>query len=635
MTMINHVLAQVTQGHLVFDLWPGTKHPIRSGGFYNGTLDVELIKGWWDESLEINGINANYGIRTGKESNLTVIDVDGPLGVASMKKLRAEGFDIPDGTRTIKTPHGYHIYLRYTESLPTCTGFRPGIDIRNDLASVVGPGSYVICDKRDKGCDGDHSYEYIIIKNDPKKELIKIPPVLPKTSTPGEFVSGGRNDELIQIAGYLKHSGLPLEAIRAAIYSYNESEFDPPLTEEEIESTILSSAAKWEREPTSNLTSHYTDQVWEVRSLVRKNAQDLKDDSSDFELPTLPFLDQTGLAVDGWSHILAAPPKTGKTELMVQLCYGWHDKRITYYTEEPESIWRARLSKYPNLPNTGSIEGGEVTRTGWEHMELVFALGASLEDIRKDIAETPGDLVVIDTTRNLLQLKDENDNTTQARQLIPFVSAAREGGKTLWFLHHIRKGGGEHGEGISGGHAFLGVVDAALEITRDKVKNRRKIEGWARIIAIPELVYEMDDRGMMVALGDPAKVALEAVKEGLRNVLPNEWTKIKDALELLDEPRPGLEQVRKALKELGASGYVQRNPSFAEGDKPGSTYLWRITQITQRDESPQPVRSTTAEPGHLVTFAKKEFGAYDLPDEDVIDEDVIEFDEPEKEEWEA
>ena len=34
-------------------------------------------------------------------------------------------------------------------------------------------------------------------------------------------------------------------------------------------------------------------------------------------------------------------------------------------------------------------------------------------------------------------------------------------GQTLVLLHHLRKGGGEHGEGITGGHAFLGIVDAA------------------------------------------------------------------------------------------------------------------------------------------------------------------------------
>src|SRR5207249_3821711 len=107
------------------------------------------------------------------------------------------------------------------------------------------------------------------------------------------------------------------------------------------------------------------------------------------------------------------------------------------------------------------------------------------------------DIVIIDALRNLLGLEDESNNSEIARVLNPWVAKARETKKTLIAVHHARKGGGEGGEGITGGHAFLGIVDVALEILRDKkVKNRRLIRPYARLVSPAELTYELDDDGL-------------------------------------------------------------------------------------------------------------------------------------------
>jgi DNA repair protein RadA/Sms len=55
------------------------------------------------------------------------------------------------------------------------------------------------------------------------------------------------------------------------------------------------------------------------------------------------------------------------------------------------------------------------------------------------------------------------------------INAARQANKTLIFLHHERKGGGQHGEGIAGGHAALGVVDVGLELVRDPNHANRRV----------------------------------------------------------------------------------------------------------------------------------------------------------------
>jgi len=191
-------------------------------------------------------------------------------------------------------------------------------------------------------------------------------------------------------------------------------------------------------------------------------------------------------------------------------------------------------------------------------------------------------------------LRDETDNSEVARALIPYIAACRIAGKTFIPLHHDRKGGGEHGEGISGGHAFLGVVDIALEIKRDGQEDspRRIIRGWGRVIEIQKIMYELREDGRMVALGSPALVAIREVKERVlaklepEEKLQAEWLKTKQVQEKLDDPKPSEDQVLKALESLGQGGEVERDPPLSEGKKRGKRYKWRWVEKKTSDEPP-------------------------------------------------
>ena len=79
-----------------------------------------------------------------------------------------------------------------------------------------------------------------------------------------------------------------------------------------------------------------------------------------------PFLGRDGYVVKGWSHLVAAFPKTGKTELMVRALADWPDDKVLYVTEEPKSVWQARLLKLP---------------TRYNHLGLFFGLGVRQEEI--------------------------------------------------------------------------------------------------------------------------------------------------------------------------------------------------------------------------------------------------------------
>ena len=197
-------------------------------------------------------------------------------------------------------------------------------------------------------------------------------------------------------------------------------------------------------------------------------------------LEHLSFLGQTVKSpfVCGFSHLLSAYPKTGKTELLVRLAAEWSatKSKVLYLTEEPTMVWKARLWSLPS---------------SFENVDLMFALGAPGAEIEEAMKADDDDIVVLDTIR-LLGLKDEKDNAEIIRVLTPLIKACREGEKTSIFTHHTRKGGGEYGEAASGGHAFLGIVDIGLEVDRVYgVKNRRQVTGLGRIVDIPRLMSSL------------------------------------------------------------------------------------------------------------------------------------------------
>jgi hypothetical protein len=161
-------------------------------------------------------------------------------------------------------------------------------------------------------------------------------------------------------------------------------------------------------------------------------------------------------------------------------------------------------------------------------------------------------------------LGDEIDNSAMARALIPYTAVAREQEKTIFFLHHDRKGGGKHGEGIAGAHAFLAAVDIALEIKRDGPDDspRRLLRGWGRVIEIPRLIYELRTDGSMAALGSPALVTLEEVKNRVFSVLEDEFEKTKSIRFHLDDPKPSEDQVLKAFGGIGSTRQSRAKSSF-------------------------------------------------------------------------
>lgn len=128
---------------------PG-KHPRTPNGVKDATTARPIIKGWWKKWPD-----ANIGIATGRSSGIFIVDVDGDVGKASLKKLQAKHGRLPE-TVTVKTGSGRHLYfqcdgLRIGNSVGT---LRSGIDVRGEGGYVVGVGSAHVTGARYRFANG-------------------------------------------------------------------------------------------------------------------------------------------------------------------------------------------------------------------------------------------------------------------------------------------------------------------------------------------------------------------------------------------------------------------------------------------------------------------------------------------------
>jgi len=266
------------------------------------------------------------------------------------------------------------------------------------------------------------------------------------------------------------------------------------------------------------------------------------------------------------SHIVAAPPKAGKTTLLYAQAKEWAGigVSILFMSEEPEVVWYRRLA--------AEDAEDEVL----ERIKLLPALGESPESLLERMGQGPEEIVILDTAK-ILGVEDENDAATVNRVITPWVVKSRATGKTLIVAHHMRKGGGRAVEALAGSYSWAAVFDTVIEIELDEQDSRRQLRAVGRLLPSCKLLYELRDGGL-VLLGAPEQVELEAAKERALEALTGDWQTTAQVHETLGDPRPSQEQLRKALNALAAGGKIERDPPWSEGPKQGVAYRWRAGQ---------------------------------------------------------
>jgi len=213
------------------------KHPRTVHGLKQASNNLELVKNLFSN---FNYLSANIAIRTGKESNLAVIDVDCAKGASIEELYSLVGRETLEKTLWIKTGGGYHLYFTYPQAaeIRNSAGKLGGnIDVRGEGGYVVAPPSMHISGK---------PYEFLNENNVmpfPQTFVEKLNRIEPQAKDNGLtsqmlqtdfYFDGKRNDSLARVAGKLRHAGLSQSELETALLKINSERCKPPLEAKEV-----------------------------------------------------------------------------------------------------------------------------------------------------------------------------------------------------------------------------------------------------------------------------------------------------------------------------------------------------------------------------------------------------------------
>ncbi|MGH2354608.1 MAG: AAA family ATPase, partial [Chloroflexota bacterium] len=171
----------------------------------------------------------------------------------------------------------------------------------------------------------------------------------------------------------------------------------------------------------------------------------------------------------GVLSLLSGPPGIGKGWWLQGLPRAMQDGttfyglptrrlRVLWATEEGASLARTARRFGIQPGQVAILRRDRVPGRTWP--ELVKAL-------RREAAKRQCGLVVIDTVRAWVPGAEQTPEQAMAA-MAPVRTELTEPGLAVLVVHHARKGGGEHGEGVAGTNALVGAVDILIELHRVK-----------------------------------------------------------------------------------------------------------------------------------------------------------------------
>ena len=218
------------------------KHPLTSHGLKDATTDAAQIRNWWAQWP-----NANVAIRTGAESGIFVLDVDGPEGETFLKDKH-----IPP-TPTARTGKGRHLIFKHPGAIVrNAVKIAPAIDLRGDAGYIVAAPSTHLSGIVYSWADG-LSLEEAPLADAPSWLLELMQPKSRSMSIAVDLgvdkdtiiPEGMRNATLASFAGAMRRKGMDADEIAPTLKAVNAKRCSPPLPESEVED-IAHSIGKYE-----------------------------------------------------------------------------------------------------------------------------------------------------------------------------------------------------------------------------------------------------------------------------------------------------------------------------------------------------------------------------------------------------
>ena len=247
------------RGWRLFPVKPRDKQPLITDWPHQATCDEERLRSWLKRFPD-----CNWGVATGPESGVFVLDVDGEPGLAALGDLEHQGYELPP-TLMSHTGRGSHIFLEWPSN---------GTAVRNSAGKIAagldvrGAGGYVIVPPSVHSSGAEYRFhdEDAAIAPAPQWLLER----LAQTSAAGEptargaqrgidvIPDGQRNQALMSLAGTMQRKGMTAAAIEAALLAENKERCNPPLSEAEVRK-IACSVSQYEPAPSKQVAGIFTD----------------------------------------------------------------------------------------------------------------------------------------------------------------------------------------------------------------------------------------------------------------------------------------------------------------------------------------------------------------------------------------
>jgi putative DNA primase/helicase len=227
---LNYALAYARKGLNVFPC--RGKIPLTEHGFKDATRDEIKIKNWWHENPE-----ANIGIACGKESGITVLDIDPRNGGDSHN---GKVSNLPKTPKVYTGGGGCHLYFKYNGSGSGVLD--RGLDLQSDGKYVIAPPSI--------HPDTNKPYEWdkkLMFGATPLAEApqLKIEKKILASDPDADIPEGQRDNTLFSLGGAMRRRGASQEAIEVALLEENRKRCKPPLSDWEVK-RLAKSASRYE-----------------------------------------------------------------------------------------------------------------------------------------------------------------------------------------------------------------------------------------------------------------------------------------------------------------------------------------------------------------------------------------------------
>lgn len=426
--MMLDALRYASMGWRVFPCHPRKKEPLGllvPHGCLDATTDSTKIREWWGAYPD-----ANIGIAAGKESQLTVIDLDGQAG-----QKAKESMGLLSSVVSL-TGNGQQLFYAYDGALKNSVkNLADGLDVRNDGGYVVAPPSIHPNGKRYTWLVGPTlnlpSFPSVLVNLAKQKDSSRVStvPIGWESELLNNLTEGNRNDSFARLVGKLHHKGFDKTTIWAFLLPYARK---VNFSDKEL-NAIIQSISKYPTEGTRS-----TDESSDIEHFLA----DAK--------PTEWFVDQ--IIAERAIGFIAGLPETSKTwagaDLLIECARGgglWlglfqvKGGRALFIEQERDAA--ETKNRFKRLLEAKGISVHDIkdnlhVKTGTNYKVDV---DESFSSLRQYLASIRPTLLVLDPFSEFYTT-DDNNRMEMGRVMARFKELRTEFGCTIVLIDHEGKG---------------------------------------------------------------------------------------------------------------------------------------------------------------------------------------------------